>query len=331
MAYDIFVCDKIPSHYKDKVDALLKECSLRNEEDAEYNVLVFDDSSELLACGALKGNILKQIAVSPAAEGEGLCATVVTELIGIAVNRGITQLFLFTKPKHKPLFMSLGFYPIIVTQDILMMENRPGGLEAFLRTVPHYSGRVGAVVCNCNPFTLGHRKLIEQAAAQTDHLLVFVLSEEQPMFPAEDRLTLVRDGTADLENVTVISGGKYMISRATFPTYFIKEECRCQSASCELDVRLFAERIAPALNISVRFVGEEPFDPITREYNEMLKALLPLYNIELIEVPRFGGISATAVRRMIREGRISETKDSLPEVTYEYCKRRFTAGSEFSR
>lgn len=327
MTYHIYTTEQLTGPLKKSTVWLLERCGLRDENDTDYTVLFMDEDENIVACGSLKKYILKQIAVAPEAEGDGLCAAVVSELVTTAVSRGETELFLFTKPKHINLFSGLGFYPIISTVDTLMMENRRNGITSFLNSLPRFEGRVGAIVCNCNPFTLGHRWLIEQASAQCDKLIIFVLAEEQPMFPSADRLKLVKDGTADIENVTVVSGGRYLISQATFPTYFIKEQADCVSAACRLDVELFAKRIAPTLNISVRFVGKEPFDPVTREYNETIKAVLPQHSIEVVEFPRYRGISASTVRKLIEEGRVSETEDSLPKNTYEYCQRRFGTGS----
>ena len=160
-----------------------------------------------------------------------------------------------------------------------------------------------------------------------DNVYVFVVSEDLSLFSAEDRYKLVCAGTADLKNVTVVRADAYLISRATFPTYFIKEKEQCSHAACELDVALFAGRIAPYLGISVRFVGEEPFDPITADYNRCLAAVLPAHGIRLEIIQRFCGISAREVRKMIKEGRLREAKELLPETTYEYCVRHFGAGA----
>jgi [citrate (pro-3S)-lyase] ligase len=52
------------------------------------------------------------------------------------------------------------------------------------------------------------------------------------------------------------------------------------------DVRLFAEEIAPVLNITVRFAGEEPLDNVTRQYNEAMRRILPEYRIGFEEIER---------------------------------------------
>lgn len=321
-----FVCEKIPDRLRPGYDALLAEAQLRDEGHWEHTVLMLDEEENVLACGSIGGEVLRQIAVSEESEGMGLCAAVVSELVSLAASQGKTKLFLYTKPKNRALFSSLGFFPIIETGDILMMDNTRDGLGAFLRQIPTPAGVTGAVVCNCNPFTLGHRKLIETAAGECGSLLVFVLSENRGMFPAADRIALVRQGTADLENVHVYPGGDYIISPATFPTYFIKETETTALAQCRLDAALFAERIAPELGIVRRYVGEEPFDPVTAQYNDCLKETLPRFGIEVRVLPRYRNISASRIRKMLLEGRTEQLRDLLPDCTYEYCLRRFGGG-----
>lgn len=322
-----FPAGALPADLQAEYDAFLNICGLRNEMDADLLLILWEENGSIAATGALKGNVLKQIAAAPDLEGQGLCAEVVTRLVEEAVCRGKSHLFLYTKPCHIQMFSSLGFFPVVQGEEMAMLENRRTGLQDFLRNLPHPTGTVGAVVCNCDPFTLGHRHLMEYAAMHCDTLLVFVLSEDLSTFPAAVRYDLVQRGTADLKNVRVLQGGPYVLSQATFPTYFIKDKVQGRKAACELDLLLFARHIAPALNISIRFVGQEPFDAVTRQYNELMKALLPQYGIQVREIPRLHNISASEVRRRIAAGTVEETKGLLPKVTYDYCIRHFTTGA----
>lgn len=326
----LFCADRLPERLCGAYGAFLQRCSLRDERDTDYTALYLSGDGRILACGSLRGNVLKQIAVDADCEGMGLCAGIVTELAAKAAERGETHLFLYTKPSHEGMFRSLGFYPLAAADAMLLMENRRDGLDAFLASLPHPQGRVGSVVCNCNPFTLGHRRLIETAAGDCDGLIVFVLSEELSLFSASERYEMVKAGTRGLDNVFVVESRDYLVSRATFPTYFIKEQAQAQTAACELDIALFAKRIAPALNITARYVGEEPYDAVTREYNEAMKRTLPKHGVELIELPRYLGISAGRVRQLLREGRLAQAKELLPDSTYEYCERKFGAGARLS-
>lgn len=310
----------LPSLYA-RYKSFLESRDLRDEGDAEAIALMTDEDGGIVACGARSGRVIKQLAVSPAAEGEGACASLLSELISNAYQAGHTHLFLCTKPRNKAMFQSVGFFPIAETSDALLMENRRNGIDRFLSSLPHPDGKIGAVVCNCNPFTLGHRHLIETAANECDWLHVFVLSEDLSRFSAEERLELVKLGTAHIPNCFVHQSEDYLVSRATFPAYFIKDSGRVDSVRADLDIALFAKRIAPSLGISVRFVGEEPFCPVTRTYNERMKELLPQNGIELREIPRFNDISASRVRALMEQKDYEAIKSLVPETTYEAILR----------
>ncbi len=218
-----------------------------------------------------------------------------------------------------------------------------------LANMANASTIVGAIVANCNPLTLGHMHLIETAAAEVDVLHVFVLAAEQDFMPARDRLTLVREACAELPNVVVHSGGDYLLSPATFPTYFHKDQATGLKANCRLDVELFAQRVAPALGITRRFVGTEPTCAVTRQYNECVQEFLPKAGIEVVEVPRLEAqddpdgmkpaseaplaaqdgarscepISASTVRALTAQGNWQAIARLVPACTLEYLARRF--------
>ena len=305
---------------KEYVD-LLDSCGLRDEGDADIIALMTEDD-RLIACGALAGHTVKQLAVDAVSEGQGAMASVLSALIAEASVRGIHRLFLCTKPGNLSMFRSMGFHPVIETAEAVLLENRKGGLDSFLASIPKYEGVCGAVVCNCDPFTLGHRNLIEYAASRCDNLYVFAVSEKGSMFTPEERLEMISRGTADIKNCRVFESDLYLISRATFPAYFIRDESRADLVKSDLDIELFCRRIAPALNISIRFAGEEPFSPVTRAYNERMKELLPEHGIGFEEIPRLAEISAGKVRALIETGDFEKIRDMVPESTYEIIQRR---------
>ncbi len=187
--------------------------------------------------------------------------------------------------------------------------------------------RPGAIVMNCNPFTLGHRYLIEQAAKQVDVLYIFVLEEDRSYFSFISRFEMVRKGVADLINVKVIPGGSYVISTKTMPGYFNKEELPFIEADAAMDLSFFAEVIAREFNISVRFAGEEPKDEFTRKYNESMRRILPEYGIEFYEIPRkkIGEtvISASLVRKYLAEHNYKAIENLVMPCIYEYLKQNY--------
>jgi [citrate (pro-3S)-lyase] ligase len=306
---------------------LLALCGLRDEGDADIVALASDESGSLTGCGALAGHTLKQLAVTPEAEGQGVMASVLSALIGEAHARGEHRLFLCTKPDNRKMFSSMGFYTLISTEDALLMENRRDGLEDYLSSLPRYEGVCGSVVCNCDPFTLGHRHLIEYAASQCDHLYVFAVSESGSMFSPSERLEMIQRGTADIPDCHVFGSDLYLVSRATFPAYFIRDEEKADLVKSDLDIELFGTRIAPALNITKRFAGEEPYSAVTKAYNERMKELLPEHGIAFCEIPRYEGISAGKVRSLIRKGDLEAVREMVPETTYEIIQRKPCAGA----
>lgn len=310
---------RLGERYKD----FLSTCGLRDEADADVIALMTDDDFEIVACGARAGRTLKQFAVSPAIEGGGACASVLSVLTSDAMQRGISRLFLCTKPQNLRMFASMGFDPIVSTSDAVLMENRKNGFTDFLASIPRHDGVCGAIVMNADPFTRGHLHLIEYAAAHCDALYVFAVSEDGSLFSPEERFEMISHGSMHVKNRFVFKSDMYLVSRATFPAYFIRDESRADAVRADLDIALFMTRIAPALNITRRFVGEEPFSPTTRAYNQRMKQLLPEHGIELIEIPRLQHISASRVRDLIRSGSIEETRALVPETTYETILRHF--------
>ena len=312
-----------------RLRAFLHACGLDYDEGIDFSAAFMEDD-EIIATGSLDGGTLKCIAVSPMHQGEGLTAAIMTELHREAFGRGYKHLMLFTKPGNRMMFYEFGFSPIVETRDVLLMENPRRSLEKFLEGLKRPEdgeGPIGAVVVNCNPFTLGHRYLIETAAKQCRWLHIFVLSEDKSMFSAQVRRELVEKGVADLENVIVHPTGPYLVSSATFPSYFIKDKSRVGDVFCELDIRIFGEKFAPALGITHRFVGTEPHSEVTNAYNAQMKAKLPGYGVEVHELARIenGGaaISASRVRALFEEGRLDEIRPLVPDTTYQYLLGRY--------
>lgn len=318
---DIELTRRLQGVKRDKWIAFLKNAELEPDEQVETTVLIWDEG-DLIATGSRQDNLLKCIAVDPMHQGEGLTATLLTSLRQDAFHAGYTHLFLYTKPRNEFMFSSLFFYPIAKTDQVLLMENRRGGITEFLNSLPvaQCHGTIGAAVMNCNPFTKGHRYLIETAAKECDQVNVFVLSEDKSYFSAKDRLEMVRRGTQDLKNVTVLPTGPYLISSATFPTYFLKEREKATQIQCLLDIEIFARYYAPKFHITRRYVGTEPLSPMTDQYNQALREFLPGKGIELREVPRLetdgAPVSATTVRSCLHNAAALRTL--VPETTLTY-------------
>ena len=304
-----------------RLKTFLRSCELDWDETIAFTAVLMEDD-EILATASLDGNTVKCVAVSPQHQGEDLTARVLTEVCQEASRRGMEHLMLYTKPHNQYLFEALGFHTVLRTPGVLLMENRRNGLARFLEGIEKpEGGPVGCIVANCNPFTLGHRYLMEQAARECAWVHVFILSEEKGLFSASDRLWMAQEGCRDLTNVLVHPTGPYMVSSSTFPTYFIKDKARTGDIHCELDLRLFGEKIAPALHITRRYVGTEPGCAVTAHYNARMKEILPQYGVEVTEIPRkaVGGqpVSASQVRRLIEENRLEKLEPLLPFSSIE--------------
>ena len=275
--------------------------------------IVAEYQQRLVGCGAIAGNVLKCIAVDPSLQGEGLSLKLLTELLTLAYELGRSELFLFTKPSNAALFSGAGFWPIAQAGDrAVLLENSRERLTRYCRHLAMYrqpGRKIGAIVMNANPFTLGHRWLVEQAARQCDWLHLFVVKEDASCFSYQDRFTLIEKGIVGIDKVTLHPGSAYIISRATFPGYFLKDQGAVDDSHSQIDLQLFRERLAPALQITHRFVGTEPLCSLTRHYNERMKVLLeapgdtpPVKVVELARIEQNGApISASRVRELYRQ------------------------------
>ncbi len=322
---NVEILSRLNGEKLNKWKSLMVSTGLRANVDPERTVLVWDED-ELIASGSRDANILKLLAVSPWRQGEDLLSKVLTELRKDAFDAEYKHLFLYTKPSNRFVFSSLFFYPIAETDKVLFMENKRDGISSFLELLPEKKEgeKTGAIVMNCNPFTLGHQYLIEKAAGECDRLYVFVLSEEGDGFSAKDRLEMVKLGTEHLRNVTVLETGPYLISSATFPTYFLKDRDNADEVLCDVDIEIFVKHFAPRLGITVRYAGTEPLSAMTETYNGAMRKRLPEEGIEFREIERKTfdktPISASAVRAFIKAGDIDAVGRIVPKTTFDYLK-----------
>lgn len=334
-----------------RVEAFLSANGLRLAQLDRYVVVTRDeDADEILAGGGLDGNVIKCVAVSESARSEGLMNILVSRLIAIAREEGRESVKAFTKPENEGIFKSLGFALIASSPNAILMENGRGGLPEYRKYLESLArpGRNGAIVMNANPFTKGHRYLVEQAASQVDNLYVIVVKEDRSRFPYVERKAMIEAGCAGLDNVVVCEGSDYAISAATFPTYFLKKLDDATDTQIALDLDLFVNHIAKPLGVTVRFAGSEPEDALTRRYNELMAEILPGTSvavvrqahqpdpelvkgsalrqarrpIDFVEIPRLeqngNPISATSLRRALDKGNLKEAMEYIPKSTVPY-------------
>lgn len=314
---------------RQKVVNFLAANDLRLEEVDYYAGVFAGDDDELLAGGGLSGDVLKCIAVSDALRDTGMSLSLVSHLLSVAQSNGHQQLKVFTKPENKGIFENFSFHAIASAPKAILMENG-NGLRNYCSQLNALAGdkgeKRGVIVMNANPFTLGHRYLVEQAAAQVDTLFIIVVKEDRSLFSYAERKAMIMAGVADIANVVVCEGSDYAISAATFPTYFIKQLSDATDTHITLDLDLFARHIAPALGATVRFAGSEPLDATTRRYNRLMTELLPAQGIDFVEIERClindNIVSATAVRDALTEQTLLKALPLVPHTTVPYLVSR---------
>ena len=312
--YDNHNIQEIPlssPYFRLQVERFLRANGLRMEAlDAYYTIQ--NANGDILAGAGLRKDVIKCVAVSPGARSEGLTAPLISHILS---QHSSTNLKVFTKPENEAIFASLGFHTLGRAPLAILMENGRE-LEQYCAYLKHFrfSGRSGVVLMHANPFTLGHRYLLEQALHQVDRLFVISVQEDLSFFPYAERMEMISRGVPD--DVVVLNGSPYQISAATFPTYFLKDLSAAAETQMQLDLDIFARHIAPALDASVRFVGSEPEDPLTARYNVLMKERLR--EVEVVEISRLevagSLLSASRVRAELQNGELTAASALCPET-----------------
>ena len=340
--FECYVVDPAekPSERAD-ILALLAKCGLDYELGVEAFV-VFRRQRRLIACIGLEANIVKCTAIDPELRGEALGLKLVTEVENLACERGLSHLFAYTSPDNLEFFRACGFYLLAeVPHLVALLENTPIGIRTYcdrLKRQRHDGQRIGSIVMNANPFTLGHRYLIEHAAAASDWLHVFAVGEDSSFISYRDRYALMEAGIRDFANVTLHPGSEYILSRATFSAYFFKEKGIIGDCFTAIDLLVFRTYIAPALGITHRFIGTEPFCTTTNKYNKDMQHWLRVDSsaappIEVVEIERrtVDGvpISASLVRSLLAVDDFEHIARLVPPATLallrtNYRQQRFS-------
>lgn len=334
LVFETIEIEFFPRMRKEIAD-LLGRCGI-SLEDGVKTFVTCRHKGRLVACAGLEANIVKCVATDPLARGESISLKVVTEMIHVAHELGHDHLFLYTRPNNIAFFAGCGFYPIVEVPGLVtLMENTPIGIRAYcdsLKKLAQPGGVVGSIVVNANPFTLGHRYLVEEAAARCDVLHLFVVAEDASFFPYKERFELVKAGIAGVPRVILHPGSEYTISRATFSSYFFKEKDIVGDCFTAVDLLIFRQYIAPALGITHRFVGTEPFCRTTNKYNADMKYWLqadlsaapPLHVVEIARtefdnVP----ISASEVRRLLTIADFGRIAHLVPPPTLRLLESKY--------
>lgn len=331
-----------------QIEMFLQTNGLRYDDVDYYAAIVDESSDEMIAGGGLKGSVIKCVAVADGHKGEAVANVIVSHLIAKANAEGCQCVKLYTKPDNRQLFESLSFRLIAESPNAILMETGVGGIEKYseeLRVKSEELGvkseelrvkseelkndesvvsnarkPIGVIVMNANPFTLGHRFLVEQSSELVERLYVVVVREDCSMFSYNERKAMVSQGVRDIGNVVVVDGSDYAVSAATFPTYFLKQLSDATDTQIILDLDLYRRRIAPALGATIRFFGSEPTDPLTQRYNELMHQQLGEEHVHEIQRKQQEGsaISASRVRKAMMEGCLWDAIQLVPPTTLPY-------------
>lgn len=319
-------------NYKNKfemneVKKILEKNLLKFDESCDYTILMRDDNDKVVATVSKSRNTLKCFAIDDSIRGQGGSGILVTNILNKIFDEGYNNSFVFTKISNKEIFENIGYKEVVSTDSVSLLEiginNIEKSIENIKKTYDLMEKKQRAMlVMNCNPFTLGHQYIVEKASFENEEVIVFVVEEDRSIFPFKARYELVKKGCSHLENVKVIPGTEYIISNTTFPNYFLKKEDDSLFEYTKLDVTVAGKIFAPKLGITKRYVGEEPFCPMTSKYNETIIKLFPKFGIEVIVVPRKKredrAISATEVRKILASENIEKLKLLVPKTTYDF-------------
>ncbi|KIH75745.1 [citrate (pro-3S)-lyase] ligase [Geoalkalibacter ferrihydriticus] len=316
------VTELLSASDRQRARQLIEAAGLRFEDDFDNLMGVFE-GRELAGVGARCGNVFKMLVVAPDFQDGPTLGALITELMRAAGHAGHDAFFIFTRPQYATSFQALNFTPLVQHPQTTLLEFGDG-LRHYLNghAALVAPGENGALVMNCNPFTRGHRYVIEHAARQVDTLYIFVVREDRSAFPFAVRKRLVEEGTAHLRNVRVLDSSCYAVSSLTFPAYFLKDAEEAGHVQMEVDALLFARSLAPFFHIRKRFVGSEPYCRTTRCYNESLKRLLPTQGIAVVEIERVmiseDAVSAYRVREALRNEAYETVRQMVPATTFRY-------------
>ncbi|WP_430816045.1 [citrate (pro-3S)-lyase] ligase [Carboxylicivirga sp. RSCT41] len=300
----------------------------------DYCIILYTLNDDIVGVGSCKGKILKYVAVAPRFRESGAFAHIVSHLTERVMSNN-RQAFVFTRPENITRFEGIGYRQLATAQPLISVlefgYQSIDDYKQYLKSIKpgNQQGKAASIVINGNPFTLGHQYLVEKAARENEQVYVFVVQAEKSAFSFADRHEMIRLGTQHLPNVVLVKGGEYIVSCATFPNYFLKNENpdAITQKQAELDIEIFVSHIAPVLGINKRYVGTENYCATTAFYNKAMKAILPNKGIECCEVQRLEKdsgsgefISASKVRAAIKNNNVAELQYLLPETTIQYLQ-----------
>lgn len=305
--------------------AFLNKHRLEYEYDITYSILVYD-GHKLIATASIANNVMKCFAVEKEYSGQNITGLMYNHMVQVLSERNIFHYFVFTAPENEKIFTSFNMKRVVRTMNTALLEGGDNIHNVLGKLKSEYNvsdEKKGCVIINANPMTNGHLYLIEEGSKNHDQFLVFVVSEDLSSFPFEDRFNIIKEATSHLKNVIVLPTLSYLVSKITFPKYFLIDDILVTEEQTLVDVLVYKEYYSKIFNISKRYVGTEPFSVTTNKYNEVLKTYLG-NGIEIIErkTQSDTAISASLVRKLIKDNEINKIKEYVPKATYQYLQSK---------
>jgi len=301
-----------------QIKAFLEKFDLNFDNDITETFFM-EDNKEIIATISSSKHIIKCLAVSDEYQGEQLALKMVNQAVSFLHSKNEHFFQVFTKRIYRDFFLNMGMRLIVESERISILESSSYPITLYLQDLKKQlaltTNNNGAIVVNCNPMTLGHLFLIEQAIKNHQTLLLFVLQEDRSEFSTAERMALVKLGVAHLPNVIVAPSSPYLVSNLTFPSYFLKEDSTRNNEYAYLDALIFKNYFMPILNITHRYIGTESH-PMMVTYNNNLKLVLGKSLTEIERIDYDGEpISASQVRKLIHNHQLYEALKLVPDNT----------------
>lgn len=319
---------------KNAISNFLEKFSLQYDFNSDVTVFI-EDENKIVGTVSKTGNVIKCLAVDEDYQQDNLSSKLITKIIEILNNEGQFHYLVYTKKIYENIFLEFGFNTITKGINSIFLEGGSPNIFSEIQSIKKkltiqygqdiFKSQIGSIVMNANPITNGHLHLIEKASKENDLVIVFILEEDQSYFSFKERFALAYAAISPYNNVVLIPSTKYIISKETFPNYFLKEVNIHAREYSLIDTKIFKEYFMKELSIDYRYVGTET-DPLMKIYNDTLKDQL---GEKLIIVERISEenniISASLVRKMIKDNDIENALIYLPKsihwiiksITYE--------------
>ncbi len=296
----------------------------------EDDSFFIEENDKIIASISIDHHIIKGLAIDEEYRGLNLAGELVTHAIQTLIANNIYSYHVFTKSVYIDIFQSMGFRLLANTSKVAFMEGGAKTIEQVIgdikKQVETYFSidlkkhDIGCAVVNCNPMTLGHYQLIEKASKEHEYFIVFVVETDESVFTFKERFSLVYLALKEFSNIIVLPSTDYVVSKSTFPSYFLKTIDERETEHAKLDALIFLEYFIPLLNIRLRHVGGET-DLVMVKYNQILHETLQ-NRLEAIERFDLDGvtISASLVRKLMKEKKYEEALSYVPKAIQPLLK-----------